>query len=349
MVVLLASGCTPDDEAGDDPDAMTDVEAPADTDGLTIPELVREVGPQTVAIEISGEQLGQVVQGAGSGVIWSPDGVVVTNAHVVDLAEDIVVILADGARYPAELIASDPRTDLAVVRIDASGLTPAVFSEELPDIGELAVALGNPLGFQNTATAGIVSGIERTLPVLPDRPPLAGLIQTDAAISSGSSGGALVGPTGEIIGINVAVVEGDGVPGVAQGLGFAIPSTTVIPIVEQLLDTGEVAHAYLGIAGVPLTPQLAERFGLDRDRGVLVGDVAAGSPADDGGIEQGDIVTALAGDDVVTLGDLLGALRRFEPGDEVEVTVVRDGEEQTVEVVLGELPDDPAAGLQPAP
>lgn len=354
---LLAAGCDDGQANGptDDPigetegqtEGQTDDPAESPTasapDGVSafeeIPELVREVAPSTVAIEVTGVQAGAAVQGAGSGVVWDADGIVITNHHVVAAGDELVVVLADGTRYEAGLRASDPRTDLAVLEIEATGLPTVPFADELPDIGELAIALGNPLGFQNTATAGIVSGIDRTLPVTPDSPPLAGLIQTDAAISSGNSGGALIDGTGSVIGINVAAVGDVPAPGtVAQGLGFAIPSTTVVPVVEQLLAQGEVDHAFLGIRGAPLTPQLAERFGLERDRGVLVGEVQPGGPADEAGLVQGDVIVAIDDTRIDDLGDLFAILQRRAPGDRVTVTVVREGDEQDVEVVLGELP-----------
>lgn len=355
-VAMVAGSCTPDEGPPDDDapaeDASEDdatagvpteeTEGGSPSDGVV--DLVREFSPQTVAVEIAAQQQGQTVQGAGSGVIWSSDGVIVTNHHVVAPAGEIVVVLADGTRYPAELIASDQRTDIAMLQVEATGIPAAEFADELPEIGQLAVAIGNPLGFRNSATAGIVSGVERSLPVTPGQPPLVGLIQTDAAISSGNSGGALVGADGTAIGINVAAVEGTQTPGIAQGLGFAIPATTVTSVAEQLLETGEVRHTFLGIVGAGLTPPLAERFGIERDRGVLVGEVQPGSPADDAGLQQGDVIVALEGDAIADLGQLLAALREFSPGDEVTIEFVRDGDEQTTDAVLAELPDEDPFG-----
>jgi serine protease Do len=366
---LLGVGCTPgegepeeaeapeeqpdeqptDDPAQDPQDDPAETAPPEPGSQIDIVALVQEFAPQTVAVEVALDQPGQAAQGAGSGVIWQPDGVIVTNHHVVAEASEITVVLADGTRYDAEPIASDPRTDVALIRIEADGLPTATFAEELPQIGEPAIAIGNPLGFQNTVTAGIVSGVDRSLPIIPGQPPLVGLIQTDAAISSGNSGGALVGADGTAIGINVAVVDGGEAPGVAQGLGFAIPATTVTSVAQQLLEDGEVRHAYLGIAGVSLTPQLSERFGLDEDRGALVGEVEPGGPADDAGMQQGDVIVELDGESVPDLGTLLALLRDREPGGEVTVGFVRDGEAQTVEVVLDELPEEEAAPAEPLP
>jgi S1-C subfamily serine protease len=353
-VVLLLGACTPADEPADDPSGAPDDpagdlpgEEPEVAPGVAAPggdlvELVREFAPQTVAVEISAQQLGQVVQGAGSGVIWRSDGIIITNNHVVEPAEEIVVVLADGTRYDAELIAADVRTDLALLQIDAEGLPAAEFADELPELGELAVAIGNPLGFQNTVTSGIISGVERSLPLVPGQPPLVGLIQTDAAISSGNSGGALVRADGTAIGINVAVIEGSEVDLVAQGLGFAIPSTTVTAVAEQLLEEGEVRHAYLGIAGVSVTPQLAEQFDLGQERGALIGEVEPNGPADQAGLQQGDVIVGLDDQEIDDLGQLLAALQARDPGQQVTVEVVRGGDTSTTEVTLAELPEDEA-------
>jgi S1-C subfamily serine protease len=338
--LLLLAGCTDgEDESGEAEAPDTTEEAAVVDPYAGIPDLIDEVLPSTVSIEVVGTQMGQTVQGAASGVIWEADGLIVTNAHVVGPADELAVVLADGQRHEAEVVALDERTDLAVISIDASDLPVARFADDLPRIGQLAVALGNPLGFQDTATVGIVSGVDRSLPLVEDGPVLVGLLQTDAAISSGNSGGALVDADGIVIGVNVAAVGGEAAPGgVAQNLGFAIPSTTVASVVEELLEHGEVAHSHLGVQGVGLTPQLAERFGHEQDRGVLVGRVEPGSPAAEAGLAQGDVIVALDGAEVATLVDLLAELRAAAPGDQVALTVVRQGEEQEFEVTLGELP-----------
>jgi S1-C subfamily serine protease len=343
IAILVLAGC----DDGDDPPSAPTAEEPADTAFVDpfagIPDLIDEVLPSTVSIEAVGSQMGQPVQGAASGVIWSADGLIVTNAHVVGPADELAVVLADGGRHDAEVVAVDERTDLAVLSIDATDLPAARFAEDLPRIGQLAVAIGNPLGFEDTATVGIVSGIDRSLPLVEGGPVLVGLLQTDAAISSGNSGGALVDADGAVMGINVAAVGGQAAPGgVAQNLGFAIPSTTVTSVTEELIEHGEVTHAYLGIQGVGITPHLAERFGQDLDRGVLVARAEPGSPAAEAGIQQGDVIVELDGERVDSLVDLLAELREAAPGDEVTVTLVRDGAEERIDVTLGELPE-PAA------
>ncbi|MDX1658761.1 MAG: trypsin-like peptidase domain-containing protein [Nitriliruptorales bacterium] len=308
-----------------------------------IPAIVADVQPSIVSINVIVERNGETGLGSGSGVIWSADGIVVTNAHVVAEAEEIEVVLANGDRFEGEMIAADARTDLAAVRIDASGLPAADFAERLPVVGELAVALGNPLGFQNSATAGIVSGLDRSVPGGGGGVSLVGLIQTDAPISSGNSGGALVGADRQVLGINVAALGSAGAQSqgriTAENVGFAIPSTTVISVIEQLLEDGEVSHPYLGIRGATLTPQIADRFGLDRDAGVVVVEVVPDGPAEEAGIARGDVIVGLGDEEVRNFGDLAGILRDHDAGDTLAVTVVAEGEERTIEVTLAELPD----------
>lgn len=300
-----------------------------------VADIVQEVAPSVVAIEVQASAQGRTLRGVGSGVIYASEGIIVTNAHVVAEASDVVVLLASGERLEAEVVAADPRSDLAVVRVDRSGLPAAAFTDVLPEVGELAVAMGNPLGLENSVTAGIVSGLERSLPVQAGTI-LTGLVQTDASISPGNSGGALVDGNGRVMAINVAKA---GTAAGAEGVGFAVPATTVRSVVPQLLEDGRVSHPFIGIRGAPLSPQAAERFGFDRERGVIVADVAVDGPAAEAGIRPGDLIVALDDEPIDDLGDLLGELRQREPGDRVEVTIVRDGEEETVELTIGELPD----------
>jgi serine protease DegQ len=292
-----------------------------------IPRIVAEVQPSVVSILRP--------QGQGSGVVWSADGIIVTNHHVIEGAEQLIVAFADGERSPARVLASDPLSDLAVLQVERGGLPPATFAEEMPPVGSLAIAIGNPLGFENSVTAGIVSGVNRSFPgAARQAPALIDLIQTDAAISPGNSGGALVGGDGRVIGINVAYIPPQAR---AVAIGFAIPASTVIDVVEQLLAEGAVQHAFLGVALAPLTPQLVERFGIERATGALVLDLRPDGPAAEGGIEPGDVVIAFGDQQVTTVEDLLAGLRRQDPGDVVPITVVRNGEEIEVEVTLGAL------------
>jgi S1-C subfamily serine protease len=256
----------------------------------------------------------------------------------VEDATRVTVAFASGERARAEVVDTDPLTDIAVIRVDRDGLPAATFADDLPAVGELALAVGNPLGFESTVTAGIVSGLHRSIPAdTVEAQALVDLIQTDAAISPGNSGGALVNAAGEVIGVNVAYIP----PAArAVSIGFAIPAPTVASVVEQLLEDGEVRHAYLGIVPATLTPEIAERFDVDVDRGVVVMSVDSGTPAADAGIEPGDIIVRSGSTRLESAGDLLGLLRRRSPGDALELTVVRDGRERTV---TARLEDRPAA------
>jgi serine protease DegQ len=302
--------------------------APSDPFGR-IPALVREVQPSVVSVSVQGV----AGEGEGSGVIWSDDGTIVTNEHVVAGAQEVDVVLASGDRIDAEIVASSTDFDLAVLRVEREGLPAAQFADMLHEVGELAVAIGNPLGFENTVTAGIVSGLHRSIPSGGLTPALVDLIQTDAPISPGNSGGALVGGDGEVIGINVAYLP-PGVTG-AVSLGFAIPAPTATQVVQQLLDTGRVELAFLGIRPVQVTDELAERFGLAVDEGVAVTIVEEDSAAARGGIVEGDVIVAFDDEPIATVEDLFGQLRRRRPGENVVMTVVRDGARRKLDVTLG--------------
>jgi serine protease DegQ len=334
LVAVLAAACSDDDPLpGTGGATVADETGSRDQDERAdfsdIPDLVDEVQPSVVAVVTD--------VGEGSGVIYDDDGAVVTNAHVVAAAESVDVTFADGSRADGEVVAADPAVDLAVIRTDRDDLEAAQFSGQTPAVGELAVAIGNPLGLENSVTAGIVSGLERSVPG--GGTALVGLLQTDAAISPGNSGGALVGGSGEVVGVNVAYIPP---AGGAVSIGFAIPSPVVVDVVDELLDDGQVEHAFLGIALRPLTPQLAEQYGIASESGVLVIDVVPGGPADDAGVEAGDVITAINGEPVAEPGDLLVELRASEPGDRVELGLLRGGAEETIEVELGAAP--PAEG-----
>jgi serine protease DegQ len=343
---LVVAGCGDDDAVGDDRDGertTTTVagpdrsvpEGPGDIrplpDGASIPDLVRQLQPSVVAVLTD--------EGEGSGVVYAADGTVVTNAHVVAGADAVQVAFVDGERVDAEVRASDPRSDLAVLRVERDDLPVPSFAQELPAVGELAVAMGNPLGFENTVTAGIISGLHRAIPGSAARTPaLVDLVQTDAPISPGNSGGALIGRAGEVVGINVAYIP-PGETG-AVSIGFAIPSPTVVDVVDQLLDTGEVRYPFLGITPQAITPEIAERLDLGTEEGVIVQSVVEGGPADDAGIEPGDVIVSFAGEPVRTVEEFLADLRRFDPGDEVAVEILRDADRRTVDLTLAERPEE---------
>src|SRR5215207_9446407 len=296
-----------------------------------IPDVLDEVEPSVVTVFVSGSQ----GSGSGSGVIWDDQGRIVTNNHVVEGADKIEVQLATGVQLPARVVGTDERTDLAVVEVDREGLPAAEFAETLPREGELAIAVGSPLGFANTASAGIVSALHRDLPSGGQTPALVDLLQTDAAISPGNSGGALVAGDGSVIGINVAYIPPEAR---AVSIGFAIPATTVHDIVPELIESGHVEHGYLGVQPAPITDELSRSFGLDVDEGALVQAVPADTPAARAGIRQGDVIVSLDGEPIRTVEDLYAAVRDFEPGQGVTVTVVREGERRDVELRVGRLP-----------
>jgi S1-C subfamily serine protease len=290
-----------------------------------IPAIVARAQPSVVSILREG--------GEGSGVVWSEDGIIVTNHHVIEGAEEVVVAFADGSRADGQVLASDPLSDLAVVQADRTGLPAAEFATEIPPVGSLAIALGNPLGFENSVTAGIVSGAHRAVPgAAQSAPALVDLIQTDAAISPGNSGGALVGGDGRVIGVNVAYIP----PAArAVSIGFAIPATTVVDVVEQLLEDGTAEHAFLGVQPAPLTPEIAQQFGIQQTSGALVVDVVPDSPAAAGDIEPGDVIVGIGPSPVETVEDLLNALRQLDVGAETLVRLIRDDEEIETQVTLG--------------
>ena len=305
------------------------------------------VGPSVVQVNVKvpqqtpfGTQQGE---GLGSGVIYSEDGHIITNDHVVRGASGVEVAFADGSTAPAEVVGSDPTSEIAVLKVDRNDLPAATFkTDEPPIVGQLAVAIGSPAGFEATVTSGIVSAAGRDFP-----PELTGggnaaraltdLIQTDAAISPGNSGGALVDRNGNIIGINVAYLPPSETG--AVNLGFAIPADTAVSIADQLIETGEVTTPYLGVGTIPLTPEVVEQFNLPVESGELVQTVGAGSGAEAAGVRRGDVITAFGDDTVESYGDLLGALRDQQPGDTVTLTVVRAGEERTLKATLGESPE----------
>jgi serine protease DegQ len=295
-----------------------------------IPGIVRKVEPSVVTIFTG--------SGLGSGVVWAADGTVVTNHHVIEPAiqggGDVQVGFADGRRVAGKVRASDPITDLAVVQAERKDVPPATFQKALPVVGELAVAIGSPLGLENTVTAGIISGLQRELPGA-DQQSLVDLLQTDAAISPGNSGGALVNGRGEIIGINEAYLPPE--TG-AVSLGFAIPSTTVVDIVDQLLETGRARHAFVGLGLAPITPEIAAQLGIDRTTGVLVQDVVPGGPAADAGIQPGDVLIRMGDRELEGVEDFLDEVRARKPGDKVGITLLRGGQERQVEVTLVDRP-----------
>lgn len=293
-----------------------------------IPRIVQTVAPSVVTVfaTLPGGQA------EGSGVIWSANGTIVTNNHVVADATNLEVALASGERLPAKLKARDPLSDLAVITISAHDLPAASFATRLPVVGQLAIAIGSPLGYENSVTAGVISGLHRSIPAGGvEGQALVDLLQTDAAISPGNSGGALVGGNGRVMGINVAYIPPQSG---SVSIGFAIPSPTVRDVVGQLISTGKAVHAFLGIQPADLTPALAQRFDLGVKTGALVLSVVSGSAAAKAGLRPGDVITELAGEPIHNVDDLLAVLRKHKPGERVDVTFVRKGKTQTTTAAL---------------
>lgn len=293
--------------------------------GITNKALVRDYFNRTQLVE----------KGSGSGVIYSKDGLIVTNNHVVAGAQEIVVSLSNGKTYTGKVLGTDPTTDLAVVKIQADEDLPvAEFGDsDTLMVGEPAIAIGNPLGmeFRGTVTAGVISALNRTIDLGEQR---FRLIQTDAAINPGNSGGALANADGQVIGINSAKIVVSGV----EGIGFAIPINEAKPIIKQLAEQGRVVRPYLGVSLIDKT--LAERFGFNIDLrgGLFVAKLFQNGPAYQGGIRPNDIITKFNGTKVDSVADLRDALNKCQVGQTVPVTILRGDTEVDKNVTLTEMP-----------
>ncbi|MCL5736937.1 MAG: trypsin-like peptidase domain-containing protein [Actinobacteria bacterium] len=320
-------------------------------DGLASPAeaVAAKLAPSVVNIAMSGTIAGpfgeqQSYSGEGSGVIYTADGMILTNNHVVtddngDPVGKLTVTLTTGEKLSATIVGRDPLTDLAVIKVNASTRLPvATFLNDQPTVGEYAVAIGSPLGYENSVTLGIVSGLARSIPGVTGTEGVAlnNLIQTDAPISPGNSGGALANADGQVIGINVAYLPPASTG--AVNIGFAIPAVVATQVADEIIKTGKATHAYLGVGTQTVTPDLQQQFGLSRSSGILVAEITPGGPADKAGIKQGDIVTKIDGTDMTVSSDLLVAIRDKKPGDTVQVTIDRNGSESTVAVTLEERP-----------
>lgn len=271
----------------------------------------------------------------GSGVIIDSEGLIVTNYHVIQGAEDLLVTLGSGEELEAEVVGVDPPTDLAVINIDKTGLNAIQFtdSDELR-VGEPALAIGNPLGldFQQTLTQGVVSATQRSITIQGQK---FDFIQTDAAINEGNSGGPLVNIHGEVIGINTAKIQ---LPGV-EGMGFAIPSNNVQEITSQLIQDGRVIRPWLGVEIRDVTPMDVQNLHLPVDYGVLVVDLVPRGPAEDAGIQTNDVIIAIDEQKTENTAELQHMLHDFEIGETISVTVIREQREEEVEITLEEMPE----------
>ncbi|MCP9454910.1 MAG: DegQ family serine endoprotease [Nitrospira sp.] len=289
---------------------------------------------------------GRPDQSAGSGVIIDPNGYIVTNNHVVEGATRITVTLNDRREFSAKVVGTDPKTDLAVIKIDATDLPTLRWGDyEKLQVGDLVLAVGSPFGLSSTVTLGIISALGRGNVGIAD---YEDFIQTDAAINPGNSGGALVNMNGELIGINTAIFSRTGG---SEGVGFAIPSSIAVDIVDSLLRTGKVVRGWMGVAIQEITPALAKSFKLPEDRkGVLISDVNEGGPSYAAGIKRGDVVIAFNGKEVHNVSQLRNIVARTAVGKEAEVKILRDGKEQTIIVKVAERPpDEVLARREPSP
>jgi serine protease Do len=349
LVLYLIAGCQPQASTLPDFTALVEENAPAVVNISTeqkrvggqqqMPEMLRRffegMEDQFPAPESEGESL-------GSGFVISKDGYILTNHHVVADATRIIVRMQDGSEKNAELIGSDPRSDLALLKIEGNGLPVVrIGSSAKLKVGEWVLAIGAPFGFESTVTAGIVSAKGRSLPSENYVP----FIQTDVAINPGNSGGPLFNLDGEVIGINSQIVSRSGG---FMGLSFAIPIDLAMEVVAQLKDKGRVSRGWLGVLIQPVDRELAESFGLDKPSGALVSQVMGDSPAEQAGFMVGDVVVRFNGQEIGHSGQLPQIVGLLAPGTRAEAEVIRNGKSKTLKVIVGELPEDLNNPLDPA-
>jgi serine protease Do len=282
----------------------------------------------------------QPMRGQGSGFIIDPSGIVLTNAHVVKGASSVTVKLTDRREFQAQVLGADPKTDIAVLKIDAQNLpTVKLGSSRDLQVGEWVLAIGSPFGFENTVTAGVVSAKGRSLPDDSYVP----FIQTDAAVNPGNSGGPLFNARGEVVGINAQIYSRSGG---FQGLSFAIPIEVASKVGQQIRTTGQASHARLGVAVQEVNQALADSFKLPRPEGALVASVERGGPADQAGLQVGDVIRSVDGQPVVASGDLPAIVGQAAPGQKVQVGIWRQGQAQTLAATLGNASDKAAQVAQ---
>ena len=269
----------------------------------------------------------------GSGVIVGPEGYVLTNFHVIESADEIEVLLADGRRAAAKIVGGDPDTDLAVIKIDLPNLPSIVFGRpETSRVGDVVLAIGNPFGVGQTVTMGIVSALGRSQLGINT---FENFIQTDAAINPGNSGGALVDAQGNLLGINTAIYSRSGG---SLGIGFAIPANMAKSIMEQIITSGSVTRGWIGVEIQEITPELAESFKLPRGQGAIIAGVMRGGPADKAGIRPGDVLMQIEGKTVADSAGMLNLIAQLKPGDKAGLKLLRSGKNVDLAVVIGKRP-----------
>jgi serine protease Do len=288
------------------------------------------------------------VPGSASGFIFDAEGYVLTNNHVVNEADEIEITLSDGREFEATIVGQDPSTDIAVIRIEGArgAELPSV---ELGDsdavrVGDWAIAIGNPLELAGTVTVGVISAVGRVdLNIRGGTPLYQDFIQTDASINFGNSGGPLVGIDGKVVGVNTAINPG------ATGIGFAIPINLAKNVAESLISEGKVVRGYLGVIPQEITRELAEARGIDVEKGIMIASVEDGTPADEAGLEPGDVVLAFAGVNVIDVPQFRRVVAGVGPGEEIEIEILREGRRKTLKAELAERPDTSASPEEPEP
>jgi len=299
-----------------------------------VSRIVEEVKPMVVNIRVRAAQKNSqgdevFAEGLGSGVIFTSDGYIITNNHVAGAADEIIVTLFDGREYPAELIAGDPNTDIAVIKIEAEGTLEAASFISIDDVkvGELVIAVGSPFGLQQTVTTGVISAKGRDITISPVTLPMVNLIQTDAAINQGNSGGPLINSSGQVIGINTLIFSPSGG---SAGIGFSIPSDTAVNIAEQIINYGRARIPYIGI-----------EMGGDIETdvvGVYIVNTLEGYPAREAGIKTGDVIVKFDGVPVSTPFEIFAEILKRNVGQEVDIRIYRDGKYLTLSLILAEAP-----------
>ena len=272
-------------------------------------------------------------QGLGSGFIIDRNGIVVTNNHVIDNSDEITVVLSDGEELSATLIGTDPKTDLAVLRVEAGRALPTVpwGNSDKVDIGDWAIAIGNPFGLGGTVTAGIVSARGRDI----NSGPYDDFLQVDTSINRGNSGGPLFDQTGNVIGVNTAIFSPSGGN---VGIGFAIPANQAREVVADLIENGSVERGWLGVSIQPVTDEIAAAIGMDEPKGALIANVVDGGPAEDGGLRRGDVILSFGSSPIEKVRDLTRTVADTEPGTSAKVRVLRKGSEKTLTIKTGKFP-----------
>jgi serine protease Do len=311
--------------------------------GSVVPAVAEAVTPSVVRINSRTSELDALAplgSSLGSGVIYSSDGYILTNEHVVRTSDDVEVRLASGDILEGEVVGRDTLNDLAVVKVERDGLPEISFRplDEPLVVGETVIAIGSPFGLDTSVTAGVISALDRELRLDEQeagegRQVIPSVIQTDAAINPGNSGGALVDASGRLIGINTAIFSASGTN---QGVGFAVSAEQALRSADQLIEQGFVRHPLLGIAGDDLTPQVAERLGVDIARGAVVSSVQEGTGAAEVDLRPGDVIVAVDGEPLVSMSELVATVRSRDPGDRLELSIVRGEETFDLEVELSE-------------